>query len=376
MDPLTGILAGAATGLLGGLFDNSDDVAQAQIDAANQGYASQAAALEKQQALQKAMLILQLMQQQQQGPLSMGAQLAGSQAGLDTSTQLYNDQMRQDIPNRIAQLGAYPALGTIASMLGLPAYEFPTSFEVSQIQTPNLTGMTKTGAAAVQPYFNFDNAQIAQILSDPSGYLSSLSKETGTTGTTGTIPSTLAPVAAAPQTVSLVPKQYEFDVTKTPGYQFRMDQAMDRADKTLAARGLSGSSVGMRFRADTSSDLAGKEFDNQLTRLQNYFNTAMGRSVSNPTTAGQGIAGNVSQAGQNLSSAFNDAAKARTSAIGTTGTNLSSMIGDYGALGTNLANSIGQANAYSASQPNMFQRILQGGLAGYGSSGSLFPDKL
>lgn len=91
----------------------------------------------------------------------------------------------------------------------------------------------------------------------------------------------------------------DVDVTKDPGYQFRMDQGVDALDKSAAARGRLLSGAQQKGVSEYSQNLASQEYANAYAREANEkareFNMLSGLS-----SGGQASAAGQSQATGNL----------------------------------------------------------------------------
>jgi hypothetical protein len=91
----------------------------------------------------------------------------------------------------------------------------------------------------------------------------------------------------------------DIDVTKDPGYQFRMDQGIDALDKSAAARGRLLSGAQQKGVTDYSQNVASQEYANAYAREANEkarkFNMLSGLS-----SGGQASAAGQAQATSNL----------------------------------------------------------------------------
>jgi hypothetical protein len=90
-------------------------------------------------------------------------------------------------------------------------------------------------------------------------------------------------------------------ITKDPGYQFRMDQAMQGSSRQMAAQGLTGSGTAAQALTDTGSKVAGDEFKSMFDMLSglsganfnpaDYFKGMMSTQQSQQNAAGQAAGG-------------------------------------------------------------------------------------
>ena len=148
-----------------------------------------------------------------------------------------------------------------------------------------------------------------------------------------------AGMAALPQLKQMAgqPMVGQFDVTQTPGYQFRLDEGQKSVVNSLAARGLSASGAAMkgleRYGQDYASGEYGAEYNRRLAESQGQWNRYAGLAGIGQT-AQQDLSNLGGQYASNVGNALINqggvAGGARASAYNNWG-NIASGIGNQGA---------------------------------------------
>lgn len=93
----------------------------------------------------------------------------------------------------------------------------------------------------------------------------------------------------------------DIDVTKDPGYQFRMDQGIEALDKSAAARGRLLSGAQQKGVTDYSQNVASQEYANAYARESNE-KARKYNMLSGLSSGGQASAAGQAQATSNLAS--------------------------------------------------------------------------
>jgi hypothetical protein len=120
----------------------------------------------------------------------------------------------------------------------------------------------------------------------------------------------------------------DFDVTQTPGYQFRMSEGMKALENSLSARGLSSSGAAMkgitRYGQNYASGEYGDEYQRRLQAQQQQYNQlaglgnvgvgATGQQVNALGSYGANMGNTMMQAGQARAGGLTDIGGARASA--------------------------------------------------------------
>jgi hypothetical protein len=85
----------------------------------------------------------------------------------------------------------------------------------------------------------------------------------------------------------------------SPGFQFQVDQASRAANNTAAAGGMLGTPQNQQFVADTTQNLAARDYDNYMTKALGLFGqglTGLGNMFNTGYQASDALSGNLSQA--------------------------------------------------------------------------------
>ncbi len=119
------------------------------------------------------------------------------------------------------------------------------------------------------------------------------------------------------------PEQLGF--TTSPGYQFRLNQGVQAAERSAASRGLLGSGAAMKAVQRYGEGLAASEYGDWWNRLAGI--AGVGQAATNSTVAAGQAATN------NISAALGAAGNARASSYANTGSSIngamSNVIGAY-----------------------------------------------
>lgn len=149
------------------------------------------------------------------------------------------------------------------------------------------------------------------------------------------------------------------DVTKDPGYQFRLDQGQKALERSAAARGATGSGGTLKAITRYGQDYASNEYKDAYSRAFNTFNsnqanrfnrlaslagvgqTATAQLGSEGTAAAGGVASNLINTGANLGNIAQAAGNARASGY----------VGSANAINSGLGSAMnGIQNMYALSQ--------------------------
>jgi len=124
------------------------------------------------------------------------------------------------------------------------------------------------------------------------------------------------------------------DLSKDPGYQFRLGEATRGVDRAMAARGLSNSGVALRELSRVNQGMASEEsmnaYNRDIQQRQNIFNMLSSLANTGQVTgqqlsaSGSQYAGNV---GQNLGQAANAIAAGKVGAAQANQNMLSDLFG-------------------------------------------------
>jgi hypothetical protein len=172
---------------------------------------------------------------------------------------------------------------------------------------------------------------------------------------------------------SYTPFNFQYDPATDPGYGFRMSEGMDALNRSMAAKGLGVSGMGIRGAQAFGQGLAAGSikdaFDMYTTRYNannlaqnNLYNRLAGVAGTGQTsanqvgTAGANMASNIGNAymtsAANTGNAAMSAAGIRNSAYGGAANVLGRLYGNYGqnqyATGQQLSNQYGSSNVYGA----------------------------
>jgi hypothetical protein len=159
----------------------------------------------------------------------------------------------------------------------------------------------------------------------------------------------------------------DYDVTQTPGFDWRMDQMSKNLNRELGSRGRRNSTFGMNVMSDAYQDLIGREYADQYNRVGSLANTGYNAAgAQSGLAAGRGInLANVQQ-GNAMSLAQNQAQKGSigsTSSPLNTATSLmsagTSLYGGFGGFGG------GGTVPSGANSQNAWEQLGRGGPGGY-----------
>ena len=170
------------------------------------------------------------------------------------------------------------------------------------------TSAAQAGIAAQQGMFNVTQQNLAPF---QQGGVSALGNLQGLTGAgSGGNPLT------APLTAPFQPTMQQ--LAATPGYQFTRQQGLEATQNSFAAQGLGSSGAAMKGAANYAEGLAGttyqQQLQNYLTQNAQTYNMLYGQAGlgenaaaqvgNNATATGQGIAQNLTNAGQAQAGAY------------------------------------------------------------------------
>ena len=279
---------------------------------------------------------------------AIATQLAGGQAALDLARQGAAQKMSWALPTQAASLSALQALPQMQTLLGMPAYNLPTTIDTTTPSSVNLAGLYQNALSAGQGV--------------PTG-----------PGSMGT------PVAGAGSPASsyaLTPYTGKtIDVTASPLFQWQNKQMQENVNRSLAARGYGSSPAAAAILADEYSKLTGAETEKLYNRLQNMVNLGAGMpGATGGTAAGTEMAGATGNLASNLSSIYNQAAATRAGLYEGAGQTLASGNIAMGTAAGNLGQQQAQ-NALSSVGQSPLSTALQlyslyGGLTGAGALGA------
>jgi len=244
---------------------------------------------------------------------AIAAQLAGSQAALDLARQGAAQKMSWALPTQAASLSALQALPQMQALLGMQAYNLPTSIDTSTPGSVNLAQLYK-------------NAQQGLSTGGATG---------GTAGAGGTTSS----YALTPYTGKTI------NIENSPLFNYQNKQMQENVNRALMARGYGASPAGAAILANEYAKLTANEADKTYGRLQSMFQAGAGMGgATGGEAAGTTMGNAVSGLGSNLSNIYNQAANARSGLYEQAGQTASSM---YSALGNQAAN-VGATQAQAA----------------------------
>jgi len=110
----------------------------------------------------------------------------------------------------------------------------------------------------------------------------------------------------------------------SPGYQWRLDQGTQAAERSAAARGLLGSGATMKAVQRYGEGLASSEFENYANHLAGI--AGVGQAATNTTAAAGQNAAN------NISSAYTNAGNARASSYANTGSAINGTLNNLASI--------------------------------------------
>lgn len=116
----------------------------------------------------------------------------------------------------------------------------------------------------------------------------------------------LAPYrGVGPNALGALQNQIGTDYTKSPGYQFRLNEGLNAAQQSAAARGSLNSGATLRGLTEYGQNFATNDYNNWLQRLSGLATIGQ-NSAAGSAAAGQNFAG---QAGQTLTNQGNSLAQ-------------------------------------------------------------------
>ncbi len=145
------------------------------------------------------------------------------------------------------------------------------------------------------------------------------------------------------------------DVTKDPGYQFRLSEGLKALDNTAVAKGNFLSGGQLKRAAGYAEDLASQEYGNAYSREYNNQLTEFNSGVNqkqNEYNILAGLSGSGQTANASIQNSGTNTGSSITNALGVQGTALSNM---YTNIGNAQAN---QAYQSAASQQNLLKNII------------------
>jgi len=146
------------------------------------------------------------------------------------------------------------------------------------------------------------------------------------------------------------------DLTKDPGYQFRLSQGLKAIDNTAAAKGNLISGGQLKRAATYAGDLASQEYGNVYNREHGNQLTEYNRGVAQKQNRYNILAGQSGQgqtANASIQNAGSNMGQQVTNAMGTQGTAIANMYTNIGNANANYA--IQKANANSNLFNNLFK---------------------
>lgn len=142
----------------------------------------------------------------------------------------------------------------------------------------------------------------------------------------------------------------EYDMKQSPAAQYQLTQGTKALNRSLAARGLSGSGNAAQRLTELNSNIAASDWANQYSR------------ITDALKIGQGAASSVANAGSQMANNYGQSANAQAGIYGNMGNNMAniamqqgqnqaSLYSGLGGMTTRAATTgIGALNAYSAYQ--------------------------
>jgi hypothetical protein len=243
---------------------------------------------------------------------ALAATLAGGQAGLDLARQGAMQEMSWRLPTQAASLSALQALPQMQALMGMPAYNIPTTIDTSAPGRVDLAGLYQNALAGQGGAGSVGGSSVG-----------------GATG--GTSQFALTPYTGK-----------TMDISASPMFKWQQQQMQENVNRGLAARGYGSSPAGAAILADEYSKLLGSETDKTYNRLASMV--GMGAGMPGATggaavgTQMANIPGNVAS---NLSNLYNQSAQQRAGLYEGAGTTMASSLS---ALGSQ-AGALGQQQA-------------------------------
>lgn len=243
---------------------------------------------------------------------ALAATLAGGQAGLDLARQGAIQQMSWQLPTQAASLSALQALPQMQALMGMPAYNIPTTIDTSAPGRVDLAGL-------------YQNALAGQ------GSAGSMGGSVAGGATGGTSQFALTPYTGK-----------TMDISASPLFKWQQQQMQENVNRGLAARGYGSSPAGAAILADEYSKLLGAETDKTYNRLASMVGMGAGMpGATGGTAVGTQMANIPGNVASNLSNLYNQSAAQRAGLYEGAGTTLSSGLT---ALGSQ-AGALGQQQA-------------------------------
>lgn len=209
---------------------------------------------------------------------AIAAQLAGGQAAADLARAGAMQKMSWNLPTQAASLSALQALPQLQMLMGMPAYNLPTTIDTSAPPRVDLAGLyrgAQTGGGAPGAVGGVGGAESSQF-------------------------------ALTPYTGKAM------DITASPLFKWQNKQMQENVNRNLAARGFGSSPAAAAILADEYSKLTGMEADKTVSRLQQMIGLGAGMpGATGGEAAGTTMANATGNIGSNLSNIYNQAANAR-----------------------------------------------------------------
>lgn len=278
---------------------------------------------------------------------ALAATLAGGQAGLDLARQGAMQEMSWRLPTQAASLSALQALPQMQALMGMPAYNIPTTIDTSAPGRVDLAGLYQNALAG------------------------------GSTGGAGSMGS--APVGGATGGTSqfaLTPYTGKtMDISASPMFKWQQQQMQENVNRGLAARGYGSSPAGAAILADEYSKLLGSETDKTYNRLASMVGMGAGMpGATGGTAVGTQMANIPGNVASNLSNLYNQSAAQRAGLYEGAGQSMASGLtalgSQAGALGQQQAQAA--AGAVGASPLSLLTNLygMYSGFGGFGGGGS------
>lgn len=235
------------------------------------------------------------------------AQLEGQDKALEALTENFRNTVLLNLPR--AQAGD-SALAQMMTMIGLPA---PDSLTSGDAYEEVLYGSPVQGGQGAQGAQGGQQGPINGMV--PRGATYSTGRDlTGIAGAEKSRTFTAPPISGPTQNGLAATSRPDlgtgevapFDITQTPGYQFRFNEGIRSIDSSAAAGGRIMSGAAIRRLNELGQGLAGEEFSNQFNRLASI--------ASGGTQANQTISGASDSLGANSASLAVQGGQARASA--------------------------------------------------------------
>ncbi len=194
---------------------------------------------------------------------------ADKQMAYDINRGQYAANQQNILPYQMASLSALQALPQLQQLLGVNAYNIPTS--ITQY-TPPEANYAKLYAATQEQLFPTTSTETAATTEKGTGLRANM-RPADDAGTSATAAST---GSGATTTQSLTPYSGEaYDLNNSPLYKWQKQQMEEGLTSQLAAAGLSGGTYAQRELARNTQSLAAQERERVVSNLQSLTNLGM-----------------------------------------------------------------------------------------------------